>query len=115
MNHLALVSLLRDLFIEASDSRRITWVYVRSHGRVNNPAQQPFLPLNGRADRLAERGRTGEPCFALRRWVYTVGEDEPELAVERCRWCRRIFVSSRAASIHESRCRLSNGPSIWTS
>ena len=109
MNHLALVGLLRDLFIEASDSRTITWVHVRSHGREHDPAKQFFLPLNERADRLAERGRTGEPCFALRRWVYTVGEDEPELAVERCRWCRRIFVSSRAASIHESRCRLKQG------
>ena len=55
------------------------------------------------------RGRSGKPCFNLRRWVYTIGIDEPELAVERCRWCRRIFVSSRAASIHEARCRLRQG------
>ena len=48
--------------------------------------------LNERADRLAERGRSGVPCFVLRRWVYTIGEDEPELAVERCRFCRRIFL-----------------------
>ena len=51
----------------------------------------------------------GEPCFVLHRWVYTIGEDEPEIAVERCRWCRRIFSSSRAASIHEQRCRLQDG------
>ena len=45
----------------------------------------------------------------LHRWVYTIGEDEPEIAVERCRWCRRIFSSARAASIHEQRCRLQDG------
>ena len=31
------------------------------------------------------------------------------IAVERCRWCRRIFSSYRAASIHEQRCRLQDG------
>ena len=31
------------------------------------------------------------------------------MADERCRWCRRIFVSDRAASIHEQRCRLKAG------
>ena len=41
--------------------------------------------------------------------MYTIGTDEPELAVERCRWCQRIFVSPRAASIHEARCRLRQG------
>ena len=30
---------------------------------------------------MAERCRSGDPCFNLRRWVYTVGTDEPELAV----------------------------------
>ena len=29
--------------------------------------------------------------------------------MERCRWCRRIFVSARVASIHEARCRLRQG------
>ena len=70
----------------------VSWVHVRSHGRETDPAKQHLLPLNERADRLAERGRSGEPCFVLQRWVYTVGIDEPELAVERCRWCRRIFL-----------------------
>ena len=45
----------------------------------------------------------------LQRWVYTIGIDEPELSVERCRWCRRIFSSLGAASIHEARCRLKVG------
>ena len=58
-----------------------------------------------RADRLVERGRSGEPCFVLQRWVYTIGVDEPELSVERCRWCRRIFSASGSATIHEARCR----------
>ena len=109
MAHSTLVGLLRDLYVEASDSRSITWIHVRSHGREQDPSKQHLLPLNERADRLAERGRSGDPCFNLRRWVYTIGIDEPELAVERCRWCRRIFVSARAASIHESRCRLRHG------
>ena len=109
MAHSTLVGLRRDLYVEASDSRSITWTHVRSHGREQDPSKQHLLPLNERADRLAERGRSGDPCFTLRRWVYTIGIDEPELAVERCRWCRRIFVSSRAASIHEARCRLRQG------
>ena len=41
--------------------------------------------------------------------MYAIGTDEPELAVERRRWCRRIFVSPRAASTHEARCRLRQG------
>ena len=53
--------------------------------------------------------RVVAPCFALHRWVYTIGEDEPELAVERCRWCRRIFQTARAASLHEQRCRFQAG------
>ena len=90
-SHLRLVSLLRDLYVEACDSRLVTWIHVRRHGRETDPAKQHLLPLNERADRLAERGRSGEPCFVLQRWVYTIGVDEPEIAVERCRWCRRIF------------------------
>ena len=90
-SHLKLVSLLRDLYVEACDSRLVSWVHVRSHGRETDPAKQHLLPLNERADRLAERGRSGEPCFVLQRWVYTIGVDEPELSAERCRWCCRIF------------------------
>ena len=87
----------------------ITWIHVRSHGRENDPDKQHLLPLNERADRLAERGRSSTPCFTLRRWVYTTGEDEPELAVERCRFCKRLFSSARAANIHEARCKLRGG------
>ena len=108
-SHLRLVSLLRDLYVEACDSRLVTWVHVRSHGRETDPAKQHLLPLNERADRLAERGRSGEPCFVLQRWVCTIGVDEPELAVERCRGCRRMFSTLGAASIHEARCRLKVG------
>ena len=108
-SHLRQVALLRDLYVEASDSRTISWVHVRSHGRETDPAKQHLLPLNERADRLAERGRSGEPCFVLQRWVYTIGIDEPELSVESCRWCRRIFSTLGAASIHEARCRLKVG------
>ena len=108
-SHLRLVSLLRDL-----DSRLVNWVHVRSHGRETDPAKQHLLPLMKRADRLAERGRSGEPCFVLQRWVYTIGVDEPELSVERCRWCRRIFSTLGAASIHEARCRLTIRPQIIT-
>ena len=108
-SHLKLIALLRDLYVEACDSRVVSWVHVRSHGREKDPAKQHLLPLNERADQLAEKGRSGEPCFVLHRWVYTIGEDEPEVAVERCRWCRRIFSSSRAASIHEQRCRWQDG------
>ena len=108
-SHLKLVSLLRDLYVEACDSRAVSWVHVRSHGRETDPAKQHLLPLNERADRLAERGRSGEPCFVLQRWVYTIGVDEPELSVERCRWCRRIFATLGAAGIHEARCRLKAG------
>ena len=46
------------------------------------PQSNIFSPLNERADRLAERGRSGEPCFVLQGWVYTIGIDEPELSVE---------------------------------
>ena len=108
-SHLRLIALLRDLYVEASDSRTISWVHVRSHGRETDPAKQHLLPLNERADRLAERGRSGEPCFVLQRWVYTIGIDEPELSVERCRWCGRIFSTLGAAGIHEARCRLKAG------
>ena len=97
------------MYIEACDSRAVSWVHVRSHGRETDPAKQHLLPLNERADRLAERGRSGEPCFVLQGWVYTIGVDEPELSVERCRWCRRIFSTLGAASIHEARCRLKVG------
>ena len=79
-SHVGLVALLRDLFFEACDSRSVTWVHVRSHGRETDPAKQRLLPLNDRADRL-----------------------------ERCRWCRRIFKTARAASIHEQRCRHKQG------
>ena len=111
-SHLRLVSLLRDLYVEACDSRLITWAHVRSHGGETDPAKQRLLPLYERADRLAERGRSGEPCFdsfVLQRWVYTIEADEPELSVERCRWCRRSFSTLGAASIHEARCRLKVG------
>ena len=108
-SHLGLVALLRDLYVEACDSRTISWVHVISHGRETDPAKQHLLPLNERPDRLAECGRSGEPCFVLQRWVYTIGVDEPELSVERCRWCRRIFSSLGAASIHEARYRLKVG------
>ena len=64
--------------------------YVRSHGREKDLAKQRLLPLSERADRLAERGRSGEACFVLQSWAYTVGVDEPELVVKHCRWCRRI-------------------------
>ena len=62
-SHLRLVSLLRDLYVEACDSRLVTWVRVGSHGRETDPAKQHHLPLNERADRLAERGRSGEPSL----------------------------------------------------
>ena len=39
-SHLRLVSLLRDLYIEACDSRLVTWIHVRSHGRETDPAKQ---------------------------------------------------------------------------
>ena len=58
-SHLRLVSLLRDLYVETCGSRLITWVHVRSHGREADPAQQDLLPLNERANCLAERGRSG--------------------------------------------------------
>ena len=74
------------------DQRTVTWIHIRSHGREHDPAKQHLFPLNERADRLAERGRSGVPYFVLRRWVYTIGEGEPELAVERCGFCRRIFL-----------------------
>ena len=80
-----------------------------SHGRERDPAKQHLLLLNERADRLAARGRSGEPCFLLHRSVYTIGEDEPEIAVERCGWCRRAFSSPGASSIREKRCRLQDG------
>ena len=102
-SHLKLVSLLRGLYVEACKSRLVTWVHVRSHGEKPIP-QSNIFSLNERADRLAERGRSGEPCFVLQRWVYT-----PELSVERCRWRRRIYSTSGAASIHEARCRLKAG------
>ena len=63
MAHSTLVGLLRDLYVEASDSRSITWIHVRSHGREQDPSKQHLLPLNERADRLAERGRSGDPLF----------------------------------------------------
>ena len=65
-SHLKLVSLLRDLYVEACDSRLVTWIHVRSHGRETDPAKQHLLPLNERADRLAERGRSGDPCLFCR-------------------------------------------------
>ena len=65
MAHSTLVGLLRDLYVEVSDSRSITWIHVRSHGREQDPSKQYLLPLNERADRLAERGRSGDPCFNL--------------------------------------------------
>ena len=49
-SHLKLVSLLKDLYIEACDSRSVSWVHVRSHGRETDPAKQHLLPLNERAD-----------------------------------------------------------------
>ena len=85
-------SLCLGISTEACDSGLLSLVHVGSHGRETDPAKQRLLPLNERADRLVERGRFGEPCFALQRWVYTIGIDEPELSVERCRWCRRIFL-----------------------
>ena len=45
----------------------------------------------------------------MQRWGYTIGVDEPELSVLRCRWCRRICATLGAASIHEARCRLKVG------
>ena len=85
MAHSTLVGLLRDLYVEASDSRSITWIHVKSHGGELDPSKQHLLPLSERADRWAESGRSRDPCFNLRRWVYTIGTDEPELAVERRR------------------------------
>ena len=58
-SHLKLVALLRDLYFEACDSRVVSWVHVRSHGREKDPAKQHLLPLNERADQLAEKGRSG--------------------------------------------------------
>ena len=43
-SHLKLVSLLRDLYIEACDSRLVSWVHVRKHGRETDPAKQRLLP-----------------------------------------------------------------------
>ena len=48
MAHSTLVGLLRDLYVEASDSRFITWIHVRSHGREQDPSKQHLLPLNER-------------------------------------------------------------------
>ena len=48
----------------------------------------------------------------MQRWVYTIGVDEPELSVERCRWCGRIFSTLGAASIHEARRRLKVGEKL---
>ena len=42
----------------------VSWVHVRSHGRETDPAKQHLLPLNERADRLAEQGRSTLFCFA---------------------------------------------------
>ena len=63
--HSTLVGLLRDLYVETSDSRSLTWIHVESHGREQDPSKQHLLPLNERADRLAERGRSGDPCLTL--------------------------------------------------
>ena len=68
-SHLRLVSLRRDLYFDACASRLITWVHVRIHGRETHPAKPHLLPLNEGADRLAERGRSGDPCFVLQCWV----------------------------------------------
>ena len=43
-SHLRLVSLLRDLYVEACDSKLVSWVHVRSHGRETDPAKQHLLP-----------------------------------------------------------------------
>ena len=44
-SHLKLVALLRDLFWGMIDTRLITWIHVRSHGRENDPEKQHSLPL----------------------------------------------------------------------
>ena len=44
-SHLKLVSLLRDLYVEACDSRAVSWVHVRSHGRKPIPQSNIFSPL----------------------------------------------------------------------
>ena len=110
-SHIKLVALLRDLFWEEIDRRSITCVHVKSNGRERDPSNSIcFLCLSGRIGwPLAERGRSGIPCFVLRRWVYTIGEDEPEFAVEKCGFCKRIFLSAGAANIHEARCKLRGG------
>ena len=53
-SHLKLVALLRDLYVEACDSRVVSWVHVRSHDWEKDPAKQHLLPLNERADQLQE-------------------------------------------------------------
>ena len=66
-SHLRLVGLLRDVYAELCDRRVVSWAHVLSHGREKDPAKQHLLPWNERADRLAARDCSGEPCFALRR------------------------------------------------
>ena len=81
---------------EAVDHRSITWIHVRSHGCETDPSKQHLLPLNERADRLAERGRSGAPCFVLKWWVSTIGE---------AGFVEELLSSVRAANIHETGCK----------
>ena len=83
-SHLKRVSLLRDLYVEACDSRLVTWVHVRSHGRGTDPTKQHLLPLNERV--------LGEPC---------VGSAVANLT---CRNCGHIFVHMQAKRLHERFC-----------
>ena len=43
-SHLKLVALLRDLYVEACDSRVVSWVHVRSHGRGNRSRKATSSP-----------------------------------------------------------------------
>ena len=80
-SHLRIVSLLRDRSVEACNSRLITWVHVRGHG--SHLMKEPIASVKP-VDRASL-------VFVLQPWVYSIRVDEPELAVERCRWCPGEF------------------------
>ena len=93
-NH-TLANNAHSLYKEVSQTRVITFRWVKGHSQV---------PGNDKADELANLGRQNRLGTHSRRWAAPRQGDLTVATAETCRKCGRVFISARKCARHEMQC-----------
>ena len=93
-NH-TLANNAHSLYKEVSQTRVITFRWVKGHSQV---------PGNDKADELANLGRQNRLGTHSRRWAAPRQRDLTVATAETCRKCGRVFISARKCARHEMQC-----------